>query len=134
MKRSRLLQIVSYLMIVLALFTLVVDIMAIAKVGPEVGQQAGSVGVGVFVTASAYILPLATNLVMLIAGVLGAMHWNNPAKSGSSAVFGFLALALNIVSVVLAINNGGFSTYAITTILMLLLPIAYLIGVFQLRK
>ena len=134
MRGSRMLQITGVLLAISAVVTLATNIIAIVSSGASVGEQAGSVGTGVFVVLLMDFFPILVNVLTLIAGVWGAKSWRKPQNANKCVTIGFIILALNVISVVLGISQAGFAGMAIASTVFLLIPILYVVGALQLKR
>ena len=137
MSESKLLKIVSILMIIGGAATILIGIMGIgssALLGAAgVTDVVGMPSMGLLVGLS--VFGIVAGVVELVVGIVGVKNWNNPAKAGTCFIMGIVALVLSLISIVLGIVMGsGFTSGTIISILTgLVLPVLYIVGANQLK-
>ena len=115
MRKSRLVQVCSILMMLMAIVRLVFGIMMInffstaltfGAVGKDLMRLAG---------ATAWVLILHS-LLLAVCGFLGAVNWEEPMAAGKCAVWGAVTLILGLAgNVMQAMTGYGVSYVAWTT-------------------
>lgn len=100
----------------------------------EVDYATGAaVGIAVLIAA---VIGLIGGVLELIAGIVGVKNSNKPEKATACIVWGFIVLALNVISLICAIAGGNQSAGSIIASIIcgLALPVLYLIGAFLNKK
>lgn len=95
---------------------------------------AGAAIGGVFIVSA--IIMLVSGILELIAGIVGVKNNNRPEKATACIVWGFIVLALQLISLILSFAGGSTSAGAIilTIIFGIAIPVLYLIGAFMNKK
>lgn len=125
MKGSKLLQIISYIMLIAAALSLVVVLFFS-------GLLTAGAGGGFLFILLLLVLPILISVVELIAGIVGVKNWANPAKAKTCITLGIVVIVLSLISNIYSIVNG--TTDFVSIVAGLVVPILYLIGAFQLKN
>ncbi len=133
MKESQLLRITGIIMIIGGAASILMGILGIAG-GALVSASAGAEFTGGLVILAS-VFTIVAGAVELVAGILGAKNWQNPAKAQSCLVLGIILIALSLISNILSIVMSGFTASMLFGILIgLVLPVLYVVGAMQLKK
>lgn len=84
---------------------------------------AGGAG-GLLVVAA--LIALVGSVLQLIAGIVGVKNCNKPEKAQTCIVWGAIVAALNVLSVVLTVAQGG--DIAVSGILGIVVPALFIFG------
>lgn len=84
---------------------------------------AGGAG-GLLVVAA--LIALVGSVLQLIAGIIGVKNCNKPEKAQTCIVWGAIVAALNVLSVVLTVAQGG--DIAVSGILGIVVPALFIFG------
>lgn len=80
------------------------------------------------------IIGLAASVLQLVAGIMGAKNWNQPAKAQGCFVIGVVIIAVSLLSNVGSIWLSGFAADTVFDVLLgLVLPGLYTYGAYQLK-
>lgn len=107
--------------------------MACGCVAVQIGANQGAVAALVIIAG---ILSLAGGVIQLIAGIQGIRYSDIPEKAGTCLVWGFVVLALQVISLIytLSVSDSSALTIILTIIFSIAVPILYLIGAFMNRN
>lgn len=138
-KSSKLLKVVSILMIIFGSIALLLGIFALIGAMALMG---GALGLGTeFAEAVAELILVAAVLTLVgaviqfVAGIVGVKNHNKPDKAKVCIIFGILVALVQLISIVLDVAGGGFTaTTGISIVIGLVIPVLYLLGAFQLKK
>jgi hypothetical protein len=127
------LKVTSILMIIFGIIAIIAGIVAIVGVsalGVALGAGAGFVALMVVMG----VLALVGAIIELLAGLAGRKCANNPSVQGlrKCMILGIIVLALSIIALIGSGVLGALNGLGIVT--GLIIPILYLIGVFQIKK
>lgn len=127
------LKITSILMIVFGIIALVAGIIAIVGVS-ALGVALGAGGGFVAFMVVMGVLALIGAVIELLAGLAGRKCANNPSTQGlkKCMILGIIVLILSIISLIGSGTMGSLNGLGVVT--GLIIPILYLIGVFQIKK
>ena len=127
MKSNMFLKVTGILMIIGGALSLLLVIFA-GGLAMLFGGALGLAGVGLVIFS--LILALVGSVIQFIAGIVGVKNAARPEKAMACIVWGFLTVAVSLLSNILSIA-GGSTVGAFTWILGLALPALYLVGAFQ---
>ncbi len=131
MEGSKLLKIVSILMIVFGAISLILDIVAIAGAAWAFALAA-ELGISVGGYIFAIILLIVATIIQIVAGILGVMNWNKPAKAQTCFIIGIICIALTVIGNIIAV--ASYEANVFTLISGLVIPILYVVGALDLKK
>ena len=117
LKVSGILLIIFSAISILVLILGMIAASAAASLGGDIAALAGGVAIGVL------ILGLVSAVFSLVMGILGVKYANIPAKATVCLVFAIIAIALQVVSLIMNGGNG-----IVMTLIGLVIPVLYLIG------
>ena len=135
MKGSKLLQVVSIILTVIASIGTLISLLALVGGGALLGTSTAIDGIdgalvgGIVLIAS--IILLIVCVFELIMGILGIKNCKNPAKAQTCFVLGIIVLVLQCISLVTSLTSGSFS---ITSLFGFILPALYTYGAYQLKQ
>ena len=145
-KGSKLLKIVSIIMMIGGIVSAVFSVIAAALAGvgtavmsqPEVSDAidsalAGSTGPVMAVIWIAVVVAVVCSVVEIIAGVKGKKNWDNPAEAQGMMILGIVCAVLSLVSNIL-FATGGMGVQIVSILSGMVLPVLYIVGTVQLKK
>ena len=135
-KRNMLLFVVGILMIIGGAIGIIVGLGAVActaALGSLLSEAEVSAGGATAWLTIASVLILAGGAIELVAGILGVANANKPEKAQTCIVFGFLVIAIGVLSQILTLVGGGSFDF-LTLLSSVAVPALYLIGAFQSKK
>ncbi len=127
---SKLLKVISILMIVFAGIGIVMEIILFSGLAVLASVIGSNMGMYTF----AVIIGLVGCVVELISGILGVKNWNVPEKAQTCVICGIVCVAFQILSniLVLVSYSQGFNVFSL--LIGLVVPVLYLVGAFQLKN
>ena len=141
---SKLLKVLSILMIIGGIFSAIFSVVSIAGAGvitavsgnadmQQAATQAGTnMGtVTVFLWISVIIMVISA-VIEIVAGVKGVKNWNNPDAAQSLVTIGVVCAVLAVIGSIVSAIGGSFSIFGL--ILGLVFPVLYIIGAVQLKN
>ena len=147
-KGSKLLKIVSIIMMIGGIVSAVFSVIAAALAGvgtavmaqPEVSDAidsalatTGSTGPVMAVIWIAVVISVAGAVVEIIAGAKGKKNWDNPAAAKTLMIFGIVCAVLSLVANIL-FATGGLGVQIVSILSGLILPVLYIVGAVQLKN
>lgn len=124
---SKMLQVVSILMIVFGAIATVIDL-----IGLVVVLIAAALGLSPLVVI-AYLILCAGGIAELVVGIIGAVNCKDPSKGQMLLVSGVVVAAVTVMGNILMMVGGG--DFNIFTLLSgLLFPILFIVGAVQLKN
>ena len=133
MKGSKFLKITGILMIIAGALAIVLGIIAIIGLNSAVATitiTGGVVPEGLLLFAC--ILTIIAAAVELFAGIIGVKYCNMPEKAKTCIIWGFIVLAICVISAIINLLGQSFNLMSIIT--SVLVPVLYLIGAFKNKK
>ena len=131
---SRLLQVVSILMIIGA----AISLLGFLSIFLMAGLLGG--GFGIALTLVFLFIGLTGAALQFVSGILGAQNWKNPSKAGACLTWGVVTLlftlANNLYNVYNTAVNGNDNLWSLLISLVsgILLPVLYIWGASKLKK
>lgn len=130
-KGKSMIKVVSILMLVGGAFNILAGIMGLAGGGLLAAGGAGDPSLaadaakltGIFVVYA--IACLVYGIVYILAGVIGLKNCDKVEQAAKCQKWGIISLAVAVVSIIFAFVTGSFT---ITSVLVLILPIIYILG------
>lgn len=123
MRQKRILQIVSYFMVIVSIINLIIDIQNILIIGKSLSSNLVN---GIVSATIAHVAPLIQSGLMLTSGILGINYYKKPTQNTSCIIIGYLALLAAIASTILSFVNFNLTPmYIIEIVLIITLPIIY---------
>ena len=147
-KGSKLLKIVSIIMMIGGIVSAVFSVIAAALAGvgtavmsqPEVSDAIdsalatpGSTGPVMAVIWIAVVVAVVCSVVEIIAGVKGKKNWDTPAEAQGMMILGIVCAVLSLVSNIL-FATGGMGVQIVSILSGMVLPVLYIVGTVQLKK
>ena len=87
------------------------------------------------IVIAAAVVSLIAGVLELIAGIVGVKNCARPEKATSCIVWGFIVLAVQIISLIMSISGtSGAGNIIISIIAGIAIPVLYLIGAFLNKK
>ena len=141
---SKLLKVISILMIIGGIIGAIVSIFSILGAGvlsaasgdaqlqqaaAASGTNMGAVNALVWVSV---VFMVISSVVEIVAGVKGVKNWSNPAAAKSLLTLGVVCAVISVIGTIISAIGGSFSV--VSLILGLLFPVLYIIGANQLKK
>lgn len=127
---SKLLKVVSILMIVFGAIGIVFDIIAVAGIAAVSAYLGSSIGMYWI----ALICAVIGTIVEFVAGIIGIRSWDKPEKAQTCVILGCICVGITVLSNILTLvsYSQGFNVFSLLT--GLVIPVLFLIGAFQLKK
>ena len=148
-KGSMLLKVISIIMMIGGILSAILGVVAGAgacalQVGVSTPEGAKALDDATKVTGSAapvmgivwagVVFIILSAVFEIIAGATGIKNWKNAAACKKMMVFGIIVIVLSLTGNILGgIGSGNFGSYIVSIVLGLILPVLYIVGVFQLK-
>lgn len=121
-KGATFLKVTGIIMIVVAAIGIIFGIVALIAAIAANALADGALGLLVV----AALIGLVGAVIQLIAGIIGVKNCNKPEKAQTCIVWGAIVAALNVLSVVLTVAQGG--DIAFSGILGIVVPALFIFG------
>lgn len=134
-KGKKMLKVCSILMIIFGSLALLVSVLGILGMGILGGAVAGSNGAAAFagIALIIFLVACAGAILELVAGIIGLKATKEPSINGikASAILGIIILVVSVISIVYALAT---STFELTDLIGLIVPVLYVVGVIQYKN
>lgn len=121
-KGATFLKVTGIIMIVVAALGIILGIVALIAAIAANALADGALGLLIV----AALIALVGSVLQLIAGIIGVKNCNKPEKAQTCIVWGAIVAALNVLSVVLTVAQGG--DIAVSGILGIVVPALFIFG------
>lgn len=121
-KGATFLKVTGIIMIVVAALGIILGIVALIAAIAANALAGGALGLLIV----AALIALVGSVLQLIAGIIGVKNCNKPEKAQTCIVWGAIVAALNVLSVVLTVAQGG--DIAVSGILGIVVPALFIFG------
>lgn len=121
-KGAQFLKVTGIIMIVFAALGIIFGIVLL--IGAIAANALADGALGLLVVAA--LLALVGAVVQLIAGIIGVKNCNKPEKAQTCIVWGAIVAALNVLSIVLTVAQGG--DIEVSSILGIVVPALFIFG------
>lgn len=121
-KGATFLKVTGIIMIVFAALGIIFGIVLL--IGAIAANALADGALGLLVVAA--LLALVGAVVQLIAGIIGVKNCNKPEKAQTCIVWGAIVAALNVLSIVLTVAQGG--DIEVSSILGIVVPALFIFG------
>lgn len=121
-KGATFLKVTGIIMIVVAALGIILGIVALIAAIAANALADGALGLLIV----AALIALVGSVLQLIAGIVGVKNCNKPEKAQTCIVWGAIVAALNVLSVVLTVAQGG--DIAVSGILGIVVPALFIFG------
>lgn len=121
-KGAQFLKVTGIIMIVGGALGIILGIVALIAAIAANALAGGALGLLIV----AALIALVGSVLQLIAGIVGVKNCNKPEKAQTCIVWGAIVAALNVLSVVLTVAQGG--DIAVSGILGIVVPALFIFG------
>ena len=121
-KGATFLKVTGIIMIVVGALDIILGIVLL--IGALAANALADGALGLLVVAA--LIALVGAVIQLIAGIIGVKNCNKPEKAQTCIVWGAIVAALNVLSVVLTVAQGG--DIAVSGILGIVVPALFIFG------
>lgn len=121
-KGATFLKVTGIIMIVVGALDIILGIVLL--IGALAANALADGALGLLVVAA--LIALVGAVIQLIAGIIGVKNCNKPEKAQTCIVWGAIVAALNVLSVVLTVAQGG--DIAVSGILGIIVPALFIFG------
>lgn len=128
---NKFLKVTGIIMIIGGALGIIASILGIITIRALAVVFGDEIKLGLLVVAT--LLAIGGSAVSLVAGIFGVKYAAVPEKANQCIFFGLLAIALQVLGLIVNMIGGG-SFSVVTFIVGLILPGLYLYGAFQNRK